>query len=164
MKTQIILTLLLLELSVICLATPVAAVETIQPVSHTSYVDHLGYYHVVGEIENIGDQALSMIEVTATLYNSDNDVIATRKASTMLEVLFVNRKAPFDIQLLDELLSEDVDHYNLDVTFLAANALNAGLEILSHTAYIDEEGFHISGEIKNIATEKARNVRVIATY
>ena len=146
--------------------SPVRAVADVDILSHTGYLDSSGYYHVVGEVQNVGDQAVKLVKIEVTFYDSSNVVIATRFDLTMLYVLMVGRKSPFDIVLLDTTQSAKVDNYSLSVTFSATSPIPIGLEILSHNSYVDESGsMHIIvGEIMNIAAEKASTVRVIATY
>jgi hypothetical protein len=143
---------------------PVKAVANVDILSHTGYLDSSGYYHVVGEVQNVGDQAVNFVKIEVTFYDSNNVDIANRFDLTMLYVLLAGRKSPFDIVLLDTTQSANVNHYSLSVTFLAASSVPIGLEILSHSAYEYGDGFGITGEIMNIGTEKANNVKVIATY
>lgn len=144
--------------------SPVKAVANVDILSHTGYLDSFGYYHVVGEVQNVGDQAVNFVKIEVTFYDSNNVDIANRFDLTMLYVLLAGTKSPFDIVLLDTTQSTNVDHYSLNVTFLAASPVPIGLEILSHSAYAYGDGFGIVGEIMNIGTEKASNVKVIATY
>ena len=144
--------------------SPAKAVANVDILSHTGYLDSFGYYHVVGEVQNVGDQAVNFVKIEVVFYDSDNIDIANRFDLTILYVVLAGRKSPFDIVLLDTTQSAKVDHYSLSVTFSAASPLPMGLEILSHSAYAYGDGFGIVGEIRNIGTEKASNVKVIATY
>lgn len=145
--------------------SPVKAVAAVTLLSHTGYLDLFGWYHVVGEVQNTGDQTVN-VNITATFYDSSDVVIFTwYNKSCMLDVLLVDRKSPFDIFLSDTTQSAKVDHYSLSVTFSATSPIPIGLEILSHSSYVAGTGWmHIVGEIKNIETEKATDVKVIATY
>ena len=149
----------------ICFASPVKAVADVDILSHTGYLDSLGYYHVVGEVQNVGDQTVNFIKIIATFYDSSHVVIAPDFTYTELHVLLVGRKSPFDLFLFDTTQSAQVDHYSLSVTFSATSPLPIGLEILSNSSYIDGIGWmHIVGEIKNMGSVKATYVKVIATY
>ncbi len=140
------------------------AIANVEILSHTGYKDPAGFYHVVGEVQNVWDQDVSIVEITATFYNSNNDLIATRTELTMLDILLIDRKSPFDIQLLDETLSENVDHYALGISFLSTNPIQEGIEILFHSSNIDDDGIRITGNVKNLENEVATNVKVIATF
>jgi len=144
--------------------SPVKAVVNVDILSHTGYLDSFGYYHVVGEVQNVGDQAVNFVKIEVVFYDSNNVDVANRFDLTMLYVLLAGKKSPFDIALLDTTQSAKVDHYSLSVTFLAASPLPIGLEILSHSTYVYGDGFGIIGEIMNIGNEKAIDVKVIATY
>ena len=149
----------------ISFTSQVKALEDVTILSHTGYLDSSGYYHVVGELENIGEQAVNFVQIEATFYQADDVVITVRIAVTMLNTILVNRKSPFEILLLDTTESSKVDHYNLNLTFLTTASIPEGLEILSYSSYVDDsDHMHINGEIKNVATEKAQTVKVIATY
>ncbi len=147
------------------LISPVKAVADVDILSHTGYLDSLGFYHVVGEVQNVGDQAVNYVKITATFYDSSHVVIATDFTFTGLYVLPVGRKSPFDLFLFDTTQSAKVDHYSLSVTFSTTTPLTIGLEILSNSSYIDGIGWmHIVGEIKNIGGVMATYVKIIATY
>jgi len=161
LSMSILLAVLVAHISFI---SPVKAAANVDILSHTGYLDSFGYYHVVGEVQNVGDQAVNFVKIEVVFYDSSNVEIASRFDLTMLYVLLAGRKSPFDIVLLDATQSAEVDHYSLSVTFLAASPVPIGLEILSHSSYVDDGYINIVGEIMNIATEKAHNVKIIATY
>jgi len=147
------------------LISPVKATPDVEILSNTKYLDSFGYYHVVGEVQNVGDQAVNFVEIEAIFYDSNDFIVDVIFTSTMLDILLVNRKSPFDIVLLDATQSALVDHYTLSVRLSLSSPIPVGLEILTHSSYLDEDEYmHIVGEIKNIATEKAHQVKVIATY
>jgi hypothetical protein len=137
----------------------VGAAAGVQILSHTGYLDSLGYYHVVGEVLNSGDQPLSHVKVTATFYNSSGIVVGTSYTTTTLSILLAGRKSPFDILLFDTAVSPKVHHYSL------ASARVQALRILSNSSYVDAIGYrHVVGEIKNIGTVNTTYVKVIATF
>lgn len=148
-----------------CEVQPVHAATDVDILSHTGYFDSLGYYHVVGEVQNTGDQAVGFVKITATFYDSSDVVIDTEFTYTMLSVLLPSRKSPFDVILFDAVQSTKVDHYSLSVSYSSTSPKPLGLEILSHSAYVDSIGWmHIVGEIKNIETGTANYVKVISTF
>lgn len=159
-------TLFFASLFILALNTePVYAATNVSILSHTGYLDSLGYYHVVGEVQNTGDQAVNFVKVTATFYDSSDVVVATEFTYTILDVILPDRKSPFDIILTDAVQSTKIDHYSLSVTFSAASPKPLGLEILSHSSYTDSIGWmHVVGEIKNIGSGTANYVKVIATF
>jgi len=164
LKSFLVLSILL-AVAPISFISQVNGVTDVEFLSHTGYLDSFGYYHVVGEVQNVGDQAVNFAIVEVTFYNSSDDVIGTRFDLTMLYVLLAGRKSPFKIDLLDVAQSANVYRYSLDLTFSAASSIPLGLEILTHSSRVDEFGcMHIVGEIKNSGSEIAHGVRLIATY
>jgi hypothetical protein len=134
-------------------------------VSHTGYVDSEGNYRVVGEVENVGSQAVDFVQVTATFLDSNSAVIDTRFDLTMLNVILVGRKSPFEIDLLNVAESARVHNYTLSVTFQTTDTLPLGLRIPTYNSTIDAQGrLHVTGQIENIGNEKAINTRAVATF
>jgi len=144
---------------------PVNAAAEMRLLSDTGYVDPSGNYHVVGEILNTGDEAAKYVIVNVTFYDSQNAFITDRIDLTMLNVVMAQRKSPFDVALLDAALSARVDHYAISTSFTRGDPLDASLEISAHNSYLDDDGnMHISGEIRNLASKTALNVKLVATY
>lgn len=161
---QVILAFIILMIPLGLYTFPVKANGEVNILSHTGYLDSLGYYHVVGEVENVGDFALHYVKITATFYDTADIVVATDFTFSELDVLLAERKAPFDLFLFDTTQSMKVDHYSLTVTYSITSPKPIGLEILSHSSYIDGVGYmHIVGEIENIGTVRATYVKIVAT-
>lgn len=144
------------------LAPPIGKVDVL---SHSSFLDSLGWYHVVGEALNTGHVHLRDVKITATFYDSENREVATKSGYTFINVLLVGRKSPFEVILLSPIQSAEVNHYNLNVTFNSyPSGKPIGLEILSNSSYIDSERMHVVGEVKNTGSTKATYVQVMATF
>jgi len=151
--------------------SPVNEVVDVTILSHTGYLDSSGYYHVVGEIQNTGDEAITHVRIKATFIHSlgyIEEIIAENSTWTELKVLLVGRKSPFEIVLLNKTQSALVDRYILSPCrpcIWTASPLPVSLEILSSSSYIDDTGrMHITGEIENIGGKKATGIKVIALY
>jgi len=133
--------------------------------SDSSYLDSMGYLHVVGEVKNVGDISVHHAKLTGTFYDTSNVVVATDFTYTELDVIPSSRKSPFDLILTDKTQATKVDHYALSGTFAPTDPLLAGLNILSNSSYTDDTGWmHVVGEIQNIGSTRATYVRIIATY
>jgi hypothetical protein len=154
-----------ISLTLTLLVMPTRAGAGVNILSHTGYLDSYGLYHVVGEVQNVGDQAVNTVEVTATFYDSKNVVITTpRFALTMLSVLTAGEKSPFEITLSDSSQSVNVSRYDLSVTSSTTSSIPPGLEISSNSSYVDEtNSLHVVGEVRNIATGEASNIKVVVT-
>lgn len=141
------------------------ATAQVNILTHSGWLDSIGYYHVSGEVENVGEGAASFVKITATFYDSSDTVVATSFTYTHLSVLLPGRKSPFEVLLIDTTQAAKVHHYSLSVTFSATSPIPMGLEILSNSSYIDAVGYmHVVGEIKNIATGTATYVKIAATF
>jgi len=143
----------------------VKASANIQILSHTSYMDSFGYYHIVGEVQNVGDVAVKYVKIVVTFYDSNHIVIATDFTYSELDVILPGRKSPFDILFTETSQIPRIDHYSLTVTFSTTVSKPIGLQILSNSSYIDNFGFmHVVGEVKNIGSIKTTYVKIIATF
>ena len=125
-------------LSVICLPVTVNAAPQIEILpSHTSYIDSIGYFNVVGEVHNVGDQAANYVGVTATFYNVSDEVVATRFNYIALAVLLPDSKSPFRVEFINVAQSTLVDHYSLEVEFTPTDSIPKQLQITSHNSSFD---------------------------
>jgi hypothetical protein len=131
--------------------------------SHTSFVDSIGYFNVVGEVHNVGDQAANYVGVTATFYNAGNDVVGTWFNHIALAVLLPDRKSPFRVEFVDIAQSALVDHYSLEVEFTPTDSIPKQLEIASHSSSIVIGSMEIDGEVRNTGDSTATYVTVYAT-
>jgi len=134
--------------------------------SHSSYLDSLGYYTVVGEVQNTGDMHLRFVKISATFYDSADHVVDTSLTYSGLEVLLVGRKSPFKVLLYDAQQSAKVDHYHLEVEYdISEFGKPEGLQIVSSSSYVDIlDWMHVVGEIGNIGVYPTTWVKVYATF
>ena len=76
---------------------------------------NLPQYHIVGEVQNNGQQTAKFVEVSATLYDSNNKVIGTEFTFTKPSDIEPGQKAPFEITVdTDKVMGGDlniIDHY-----------------------------------------------------
>jgi len=142
-----------------------AAAAVIIRDNHTGFIEDLGRYFIVGEVENIGDVTATNIWIWATLYNSSGEVVATPSNEIMMMFLLPGRKSPFGVLLWDTTKSAMVHHYTLDVTFSPyPQGRQQGLDIVSSSSYIDETDLkHVNGTVRNIGSQTATYVYVMAT-
>jgi hypothetical protein len=67
--------------------------------SSNSYIDSLGYLHVVDAIQNGTTESVTYVKATATFYDQNNKVVATDYSFTSPSDLGPGDKAPFEIIL-----------------------------------------------------------------
>jgi hypothetical protein len=152
-------------LAVILNRTQVQASGLVDILTHSGWLDSIGYYHVSGEVQNSGSEAVHYVEVVATFYNSSNVVVATDFTFSDVDVILPGRKSPFDVLLTDSTQAAKVDHYSLAAMYSTTNAIPKALEILSYSSYTDTYGYmHVVGEIRNNGAANATFVEVIATF
>lgn len=152
-------------LLVLCLTCPVKATPEVNVLTHTGFFDHDGCYHVVGEVENTGGQAVGSVKITGAFYDLYGTVIAMEFNYTHIGILLAGQKSPFEIVVADTTQAEKVDHYSLNVASSPTGALPVGLEILSSSWYLDGGGcLHVVGEIRNIGAQTTTSIKVVATF
>lgn len=65
-----------------------------------SYLDEYGFFHLVGEVQNIGENTANYVKVTAAFYDKDNKILASSFTYTSNDIQ-PGQSAPFEITLLD---------------------------------------------------------------
>jgi hypothetical protein len=65
--------------------------------SHSTSVDDMGYYKIVGEVENTSNMPAEFVEIIATYYDSSGDVIGTDFTYTAIDVVEAGNTAPFEL-------------------------------------------------------------------
>lgn len=164
MKRILLTTLFGMLLFAACVFEAKASGAVVVLPNHTGWRDALGYYRVSGEVKNVGNSAVKDAWITATFYDAGGNIIGTAYEHAYLKVLLPGRKSPFEV-LLTTAAASQVHHYSLSVVASDADPLPEGLEILSNTLYIEISGdLVVSGVIKNVASETAHTVKVIAAF
>jgi hypothetical protein len=155
---------LILLLSIVFVPLSVHAASQVEIVSHSSYIEEYDYFTVAGEVFNTGDKYATDVEISATFYDSANDVLGTGSGRSFLSYLLPGRKSPFRFVFLDAAQAEQVDHYILDVDFGSTDvSFPQKLEITSHSSSIVDDQLLIEGEVENLADSTASLVKVVAT-
>jgi len=132
--------------------------------NHSGYINDYGYFYVVGEVQNVGDEPVENVVVNATFYDLSGAFIAEIPGNTKLDVLLPGRKSPFEITLFSSLDSQKVRNYTLSASYSQAQPKPLGLEIISNSSFKDADGLHVTGEIKNIGSQFTSFVKVVATF
>ena len=137
----------------------------IEVLSHNGYMvsDMTGTYAVVvGEVQNRGRDTLRYVKITATLYDSEDNILATHYTYAQIKVLLPGQKSPFIFIKLSS-----AERYGLEITESTPTTDEPyrDFEILSHTSSIDDDGdYRVTGEIKNRGAQEATHTEVIATF
>jgi hypothetical protein len=76
-------------------ATPTPSLSQLEILSHQSYVD-VGWFHIVGEVQNNSDTPVEFVKVVATLYDDAGQVVGTDFTYTEIDVIPPGGKSPFE--------------------------------------------------------------------
>jgi hypothetical protein len=166
----------------ICLATE--NVTDVEILNHNSYFLYESYletpsqkrcrgefFHVVGEIRNIGDQNIQIDKVNVTYYDSEGLVVSGPKTyAVWIDTLIPGMKVPFAAILLDEDASERIVDYEISVNYHRTfEEPYKDLLILQHQYYNDSYpirfGYQrgVIGEMQNLGDDNIEEVSVLAT-
>jgi tetrahydromethanopterin S-methyltransferase subunit B len=121
----------------------------------------IGYYRVVGEIENVGDRNFGNIILEVNFYEADGNMIRSINSSSTLSSLSPDRKSSFGVYLTDEAQSLMVNSYEVHViNYTETTPLEKKLNFI----YYKYDNVSIYGEIENKGYEEAKFVRIFATF
>ena len=91
--------------------------RVVKALSSNSFIDSIGYLHVVGEIENGTPNSVSYVKAIATFYDKRNNVVATDFSYTNPTDLGPGDKAPFEIILTSASIPiSQIDHQSIIVS------------------------------------------------
>ena len=65
------------------------------------YIGDDGAFHVVGEIQNNLEMPLNQVRVFVTLYDENQEIVATKDTQTMVNTIMPEMKGPFDFVFSD---------------------------------------------------------------
>jgi hypothetical protein len=86
--------------------------------SHNSYTDSVGYFHVVGKVQNNTPNPAQLVQVTGAFYDINNALVGTQFTHTNPSDISSGAMAPFDLTLKSASVPASlIDHYKLDVTY-----------------------------------------------
>ncbi len=162
-KVLIYLLILLLVLEII---RPVAAIANAIIQNDSSYVDILGFFHVVGEIRNTGDVWLHSLKVTGTLKDSSGQIVDTDTTYAYADALPPGGKAPFNLIELDAGKSALISSYTLVLEFLHGISIpQQSLQIQGASYSVDSLGyFEVDGTVVNNGAQISKFTKVIGTF
>jgi hypothetical protein len=133
--------------------------------NHSSYISLIGSLHVVGEVNNTGETNVKDIRISVTYYDTNDRVIGSGSADVLQKILLPGMKAPFDLTLTGSSTVQQVERYELEVSFSETDiALNRTLVVQSDSFLSNITGkFHVFAEVKNNGTEISSATNVVTT-
>lgn len=92
--------------------------NTLQIMSHNSFMDSIENMHVVGEVKNASPTIAEFVKVVATFYDVNNSVVATDFTYTNPSAIPAGNTAPFELIVSSASIPvEQIDSYKLDVSY-----------------------------------------------
>lgn len=86
--------------------------------SHNSYTDSVGNFHVVGKVENNTPNRAQLVQVTGSFYDINNALVGTQFTHTNPSDISSGAMAAFDLILNSASVPASlIDHYKLNVTY-----------------------------------------------
>jgi hypothetical protein len=90
----------------------------LQILSHNSFTDSLGYFHVVGEIKNNYPSTATFVRIVGTFYDINNQVVGTQFTYANPSDIGSGQKAPFVLILTSASIPiSQLDHYSLQASY-----------------------------------------------
>ena len=129
----------------------------------TDYVAATGTYYVVGEVVNTTEDNLRFVEVLASFYDAEGQLVGTGSTFTELNIVEAGGSAPFRLATLDP--PPSVASYKLRADYLTTSQALLRVEVVSHSEYVADNGwYHIVGEIRNPNGFMVKFPKLVATY
>jgi hypothetical protein len=149
--------------------------ENVKVVSYSWYVDSIGDFIVVGEVQNVGSNTIESVVLTGVVYTMDGEAQASSYTIVYVNYLIPQQKAPFYMDFSPQSSNTgDLSWISLgvkrvDFTVNRANITSSyqypDLTLASSSGGVDGEGVYwVSGTVKNSGTQTATNIRVVGTF
>jgi hypothetical protein len=127
-------------------------------------VDENKIMHVLGELKNIGNKAMTNVTIGATFFDSDGKIINEYKRSAELRTINPGFVSPFEILFIDQKTVDKVKDFKLLVNGKETGPPPVDLRIKIDSSRQDILGFYyIYGVIFNSGPSSANNSIAIAT-
>jgi len=167
---------MLMSLSIVLVQQASSQPENIRVLSYSWYVDNLGLFDVVGEVQNVGPNQIESVTLGGTVYTTDG-VAQMLSPPTLVYVncLIPQQKASFFMSFPSQnsatsdlsWLSIGVDRVDFSVlrANVTTNYLYPYVIVQSSSGTADGEGVYwVSGTVQNVGNQTATNIRVIGTF
>lgn len=129
-----------------------------------NYVDENKIMHVLGELKNIGNEAMTNVTVGSTFLDSEGKIINEYKRSAELRTLNPGFISPFEILYIDQRSVDKINDFEIYVNGTRTRPSPIDLQITIGSSRQDIFGFYyINGIIFNNGPASANNSIAIAT-
>ena len=141
--------------------TPAALHTVVQGAS--DYVDSTGKHAIVGEVLNMSGSNLRSVEVLASFYDPDGQLIGTASTFVELDTIESGSRAPFKLNAQD--IPPSFDSYELRIDYAITDQVPLRLEFPNHTATLNDTGAYlVVGEVRNPYDFAVKFPKIVATY
>ena len=140
--------------------------NAIQIIGTSSFIDDLGNFHVIGEVNNTAFDPQTDIVITTILSNTTNKtIVGNHSAFTSIGTLRHGESSPFDILVQDPQI---VGKFNFIEFFTSSRPTTekpANLIINDSSVFLDNVGNpHITGNIINQGPSPEQFLNLVATF
>jgi len=66
-------------------------------VGQSAYTDDIGYFHIVGEVQNASNQTIKSVQLVVSIYDSTHTIIGTTSGYTDIDVLRPGERSAFSL-------------------------------------------------------------------
>jgi hypothetical protein len=139
----------------------------IQIISTSTFIDDLGNFHIIGEVNNTSTDPQTDILVTTTLSNTTNNVIVgNHSAFSSIGTLRSGELSPFDILISDPQIVGKFNFIEFSTSSQPATIEKpANLVLNGSSAFFDNVGNpHITGNIINQGPSPEQFLNLVATF
>ncbi|MFQ5781859.1 MAG: DUF3426 domain-containing protein [Nitrosopumilus sp.] len=127
------------------------------------YVGDDDSLHIVGEIQNNLEIPLNQISIFVSLFDKDNNMIATKETSSLVNTIMPGMKGPFDL-ILTNGEAKNIKSYSLELDYKVSPPKNQVIDITNSELSRDKHNnLMITGTVTNKGDITANTIAVIAT-
>jgi hypothetical protein len=127
--------------------------------SHHRY-SSTNWIYIIGELRNPYELPLEQVNVTATLYDGDHQVVAVTSSLSSLPVVLPNGRSPFKIGTD---LWVAIHSYSLQAQGRPSGMPRQDLVVTNHAHYSEGRWLQVFGEVRNLGQTPASGVRAVVT-
>ncbi len=150
--------------------------QNVKIVNYTYYLDNAGILDVVGQIQNVGSNAVDPVVLTGAIYAADGSRLSASYAYAWVKYMAPQQYAPFYMEFQPPQNANGWDLSavaNVSLTVVQANATSSyeytGLKVASSSGSVGTTGgyngaYVVNGEIENAGSQTATNLTVCATF
>ena len=140
--------------------------NTIQILSTSTFIDDMGNFHVIGEVNNTAFDPQTNIVITTILSNTTNNtIVGNHSAFSSIGTLRHGESSPFDILIQDPQILGKFNFIEFATSSQPAIEKPANLIINGSSAFFDNVGNpHITGNIINQGQFPEQFLNLVATF